>query len=499
MKKAIIMLMLFATLFSILPVIGNATSRSDGKEIVELTKGIEHKLNEKGFVTYVNIDDLPEDVADNFRRIGVASYGGSKPDISRFKWVDFITASSLYDDTRGYGSVLPQSGTYYPMTILYDVDNMPLAYQIGTIEFTGNTTDAGSSGTGSNASLDHLEATEQEIVLGVGKSQKLKVYAIYTNGEEKEVTADKGLVIRSESAAIADIKKGIVTAGNKVGSTNLVITYLGKKLTITVKVTKDTAMSIKASTKKTILTVGDTKQIKLAGTFSDGKVKDITNLAVWTTDDNDIADIDTGEVEAVAEGTTTITANYNGLTVAIEVTVISEEEEEAIQYVSLVASNKNIKLLPGDEKTIRIYGFTEDGQKVEVTDEVLWQTSKSDVVDADSGILTAGKPGKAVVYVSHGSTEFAFNVEVIKEKDVKAVISSPSKIEIKKGSEKQLFAEALYIDNVKIDVTDRAVWTVKNDSILEVDGGTLTALKKGKTIITVKYKGKFTNIEVTVK
>jgi uncharacterized protein YjdB len=80
-------------------------------------------------------------------------------------------------------------------------------------------------------------------------------------------------------------------------------------------------MSIKASTKQTTLTVGDTKQIKLTGTFSDGKAKDLTNLAVWTTDDSDIADIDTGEVEAVAEGTTTITANYNGLTVVIEVEV----------------------------------------------------------------------------------------------------------------------------------------------------------------------------------
>jgi hypothetical protein len=497
LKKAINMLMLLATFFSVFPGISNATTRSDGKEIVELTKGIEHKLTEGGFVTYVNLDGLPEDVADNFRRIGVASYG-AKPDISRYKWVNFITASSLYDDSRGYESGLTRTGTYYPMTILYDVDNMPLAYQIGTIEFTGNTSDTGSSGTGNNATLDHLEANEREIVLGVGKSQKLKVYAVNTNGEEKEVTADKGLVIRSESAATANVIKGIVTAGNKEGSTNLVISYLGKKLTITVKVTKDTAISIKASTKQTTLTVGDTKQIKLTGTFSDGKAKDLTNLAVWTTDDSDIADIDTGEVEAVAEGTTTITANYNGLTVVIEVTVISEQIEEATQYVSLIASDKNIKLLPGDEKTIRIYGFTEDGQKVEVTDEVLWQTSKSDVVDADSGILTAGNPGKAVVYVSHGTTEFSFNVEVIKEKAVKAIISSPAKIEVKKGSEKQLSAEALYSDNVKIDVTDRAVWTVKNDSILEVDGGTLTALKKGKTIITVKYHGKFTNIEVTV-
>ena len=156
-------------------------------------------------------------------------------------------------------------------------------------------------------------------------------------------------------------------------------------------------------------------------------------------------------------------------------------------------------MLPGDEKTILIYGITDDGEKEEITDEVIWQSSKSDIVDADAGILTAGKPGKATIYVSHGSTEYAINVEVIKEKAIKALNSSLKKVEVKRGSEKQLYAEVQYIDNVKLDVTDRAVWTVKNNSILEVDSGTITALKRGKTIVTVKYNGKSTNIEVTVK
>ncbi len=379
-------------------------------------------------------------------------------------------------------------GTYYPLSILYDADGMPLAYYLSRIEYTG----------GGGATVDHLEISEREIVVGVGKSQKLKVYAVYTNGNEKDVTSDKGLVVRSESASIADVSKGTVT-GKKEGSTRLVISFAGQKLQVNVQVTKDPLISLKASTRSATISVGDTKQIKLTGVYSNGSAKDVTGLAFWMTDDSEVADVEGGDVDAVAEGTTKITATYAGQTVEIEVTVVPEDEEELVEYVSLVTSNKNIKMLPGEEKTVLIYGIKENGEKDEITSDVVWQTSKSDVVDTDSGILTAGKPGKAIVYVSYGQAEYAINVEVVKEKAIKTLTTSPKKVELKRGAEKQLYAQVTYIDNAKLDVTDRAEWTVKNETILEVDNGTVTALKKGKTIITVKYNGKSANIEVTVK
>lgn len=411
MKKSFLPLLIISVLCSLLlPAAVFATARPDGKEIIELTQGIEHRISSQGFTTFVNTEQLPPEIASAFTRIGVASYGGQVPDVSRFKWVDFITASSLYDNTRGYGSSLPRSGVYNALAILYDKENMPLAYSIQEINFTQS-------------------------------------------------------------------------SGNNGGGTG----------------SEPVNPTLKASSSNITLAAGDFKQIKLTAILANGSAKDVTQLAKWTTDDSEIADVDSGEVEGISEGTTAVTAFYNGLTVNVQVNVTTPEEDTLAEYVSLVASDKNIKLLPGDEKIIRIYGITGEGKKVEVTDEVLWQSSKSEVVDADGGVLTAGKAGKAVIYVSYGSTELAFNVEVIKEKAVKSVSVLPAKLTMKKGEEKDLTATATYVDNVSVDITERAEWISKNSGIVQADGGTLTAVKKGKAIVVVKYKGKFTNIEVTVK
>lgn len=411
MKKSFLSLLIISVFCSLLfPVAAFATARLDGKEIVELKQGIEHHVSGQGFVTFVNTEQLPPEIAAAFTRIGVASYGGMVPDVSRFKWVDFITASSPYDNARGYGSGLTRSGVFNALTVLYDNENMPLAYNIQEINFTQSSGDNGGSG-----------ASEP------------------------------------------------ITPTLKVSSSNIT------------------------------LAAGDFKQIKLTTVLANGSVKDVTQLAQWTTDDSEIADVDSGEIEGIAEGATAVTAFYNGLKVNVQVNVTTPEEENSPEYVALVASDKNIKLLPGDEKIVRIYGITEEGNKLEVTDEVLWQSSKSEIIDVDSGVLTAGKAGKALIYVSHGSTELTFNVEVIKEKAVRSVSVLPAKLTMKKGEEKDLTATAIYVDNVKVDITERAEWISKNSSIVQADGGTLTAVKKGKAIIVVKYKGKFTNIEITVK
>ncbi len=95
MKKLLLITTIFAALFSIFPSFAGAATRSDGKEIVELTAGIEHVLTEGGFTTYVDVSQLPDDVAANFRRIGVASYGGMQPDVSRFEGANFLPLTAF--------------------------------------------------------------------------------------------------------------------------------------------------------------------------------------------------------------------------------------------------------------------------------------------------------------------------------------------------------------------------------------------------------------------
>lgn len=66
-------------------------------------------------------------------------------------------------------------------------------------------------------------------------------------------------------------------------------------------------------------------------TMSSGDTADVTALATWTSSDNEVATVSTsGVVTAVAVGTATVTASYQGLTSACAVTVTDPVEGLAV-------------------------------------------------------------------------------------------------------------------------------------------------------------------------
>lgn len=479
---------------------------ADSDEPVVLEAGISHvagvpypQQKTPEFVTYVNRDELPESARD-FTRIRVMS--SSVPiDMSGngvHKYTNFSESLRI-----PYGSSVPFEGKVYILTILYDDNEKPLGYQLASMNLTlnGGGSTGGSTG-GSSSSfgqVDHLEANERDIVLTSGQTRKIRIYAIDTNGIEKEVTNDKKTTYRSDSASIADVSAGVIKAGKREGTANITANYGGKKVVIPVQVAKTTITQLKPSVKTLTLEAGELEQLKLNAVLSDGTVRDVSSLAVWITDNSSVADVEAGEVEAVDQGNATITAFYNGMSVDIAVEVEPEYSEESLfEVVGLETSNKNIKMKANEEKLLLIYAVYDDGSKEEVTDSVLWQTSKSDVVEVEEGILIAGKSGKAIVTATFENHSIQVSVEVAKQKAVKSLTASTKSATIKRGNEKELSLSALFVDGTKADVTEDAVWTSRDDNIAEVDAGTVTANKKGSTVITAKYNGKLVNIIVKV-
>ncbi|WP_308637361.1 hypothetical protein [Paenibacillus silvisoli] len=94
---------------------------------LEVTTGIKHVLGIMGFKTIVDRTKLPA-FAKSFSRIGVASlkapFGVSLAGGIR----EFAGYSEPYQES-GYSSGLPYSGYNYALTILYDEENKPIAYQ----------------------------------------------------------------------------------------------------------------------------------------------------------------------------------------------------------------------------------------------------------------------------------------------------------------------------------------------------------------------------------
>lgn len=398
-------------------------------------------------------------------------------------------------DGVAYSFVAPQSEAPYE----WHADGVTLTKPSGALSSgsNGNTV----SGSHQSDKLARIEANEREMVLTSGQTRKIKIYSIDANGVEKDITRDKKTVYRTDSASIADVSSGVVKAGSKEGTANITVSYNGQKTTIRVQVTRNTMTQLISSDKELTLETEELQQINLTAVFSDGSIKDVTSLANWTTDNSEAADVESGEIAAIDPGSAVITAYYNGVSVSIQVEVEAAfwEDEDFNALVGLEASNKNIRMNTDEEKLLQIYALYEDGSREEVTDEVLWQTSKSDVVDVENGLLLSSKAGKAIVMATYKKVSLQITVTVEKEKPIKSLTASTKKVILQRGKEKELILTAIYADGTKGDVTEKADWTSRDESIAEVDAGVITAGRKGSTVITATYNGRLVNIIVKVK
>ncbi|MCL6586217.1 MAG: VWA domain-containing protein [Anoxybacillus sp.] len=344
--------------------------------------------------------------------------------------------------------------------------------------------------------LDHLEASESNIFLQPKQSLKLKVYAVYSDGTVKEITSDKKTVYRTKSGSIATASKGIVKAGNKEGNTDLLISYAGKSLTIPVAVGKKKIVSLEVSAPSLKLNVGQTKQIELYAVYEDGSVKNVTDLAYWLTDDSTIVQVDRGDVEGVEAGIAVVTGRYNGQEAYVSVEVVDEADKG--ELLGLELSDKNLKMKVGEEQEVSVWAVYESGHKEDVTEDVVWQSRKSSIANVVDGVVEAKKEGETSIVVTYKGKSVTLTVKVAETKVV-SLSASTKRVTLTEGGQKQITLFALLDGGEKVDVTKEAEWSVRRNSIAEVEKGLVKGVGKGTTTVVAKYGGKSITISITVK
>ncbi|MGC5324910.1 Ig-like domain-containing protein [Brevibacillus sp. SYSU BS000544] len=351
---------------------------------------------------------------------------------------------------------------------------------------------------GGTGTLDHLEASESSIILAPKETLDLEVYAIYTNGEEKDITKDRSTTYRSSSNSIVKVTKGVVQAQNKVGTATITISYQGKKLDIPVEVTKAEVESLELSTENVTLTAGEVHQVELTAFYTDGSDKNVTEDAKWLTEDDTVAEVNKGEIIAVGQGFTTVYARYGGQEVAVNVEVIGDSE-----IIGIEANEKSLKLEVGKEAEVKIYAKYEDGNTRELNDDITWRSKKTSVATVEDGVITAVGVGKTEIVASYEEFEVKVLVEVTAGKEIKTLTITPKTKTLSVGGTYQAKVIATYKDGTKADVTKDTEWASKRDTIASVDNdeskGLVKAIGKGTTTITAKISNKTATISITVK
>lgn len=183
------------------------------------------------------------------------------------------------------------------------------------------------TGTYLNATIKLQAVVEDEYIaytiepstidLTIKKSKSIKVTGKTKAG--KKVSLGSRIEWTSSDESILTVN-GTSAKALAEGNGSLTATFQGKKLAVPFSV-KPKLTKLTASSPTVDLTPGATASVKITAVYENGKTVDATVGAQWKATSAKVAKVAGGTITAVAKGSTTVKATYEGKTVSIRVKV----------------------------------------------------------------------------------------------------------------------------------------------------------------------------------
>ncbi|WP_080833658.1 DUF5050 domain-containing protein [Cohnella massiliensis] len=179
----------------------------------------------------------------------------------------------------------------------------------------------------SGENIERILIIPNNLTLTVGEQLPINAKAFYSDGTSVDVTSEASW--ESGDKSILTIENGRVSALGK-GTTFISSSLKGASATISVTINEATATLSKLEFSNSNFTVqtGQNLDIKIMGSYTDGKVKDVTNEAICELDNESIATFQNGVISALGEGETKISCELNGISVTNKVTVLFKSDYE---------------------------------------------------------------------------------------------------------------------------------------------------------------------------
>jgi len=225
-----------------------------------------------------------------------------------------FTVTGAYSD--GSFQVLTSAVTWSSSntsTALIAPDGTASANAVGSTTITA-TLGGISANTGLNvtpATLQSIEVTPSDPVIGVGTTQQFVATGTFSDGVTQNLTAQ--VTWSASPDSIAGVSPDGKAAAFAAGSTTIAATLGSISASTTLQVTPATLQSIAITPSDPVLAAGTTQQFIATGIYSDGTNQDLTTQVGWSSSFSSVAEITpNGKVTAVTKGATAITAAFGG-------------------------------------------------------------------------------------------------------------------------------------------------------------------------------------------
>ncbi len=326
-----------------------------------------------------------------------------------------------------------------------------------------------------------------------GTTEQLRSYAVFSNNDQREVTADTTWA--SSDSDIASVgntasDKGLLSLKLQ-GSTQVKAAYGGEEYLVSVTVAAAQLVELQVAPASTAVAAGQTQQYTATGIYSDQTTSDLTDEVFWTSTDKAIASIDnSGLARTYTTGEVTITATESGS--GLQQTAELSVTDALLQSVRIVPGD--IEGPAGTRAVRQLIATYSDGSDQQVTEQASWTVQDSGV----ASVVNTGSVAGTVSLLSAGSTtlsaQFDGQSDTVDVTVTAALLTdlvvTPGQASIPDGTTQKFTATAYYGDNTSRDVSAEAAWTSSDGSVATVDpsSGLATGIGIGDTVITATFE-----------
>ena len=194
-----------------------------------------------------------------------------------------------------------------------------------------------------------------------------------------------------------------------------------------------------------------------------------------------------GRATALAEGTTTVTATYEGSSGTSLLTVAG-----SVQSITVMPANPTTVV--GLPVTFVATAILSNSATLIVTGNASWVSSDATVATATgAGVATPVKSGSATITATYLGKSGASTLTV-SPATLSSIAITPNPVSLAKGASQQLTATGTYSDTITRDMTSVVTWLSSTSTVAAVSNangsrGLLTALASGTASVTAAFQG----------
>lgn len=246
-----------------------------------------------------------------------------------------------------------------------------------------------------------------------------------------------------------------------------------------------------------VLAPGSSLRYVATAIYTDGSSRDVTAMARWSSTNAGVLSVgDTTDTKgigrAVAAGRATVTATYAGSSTTTEVTV------ESVTLRSVVVLPPTASVLLGSTTAFRANGVFSNGSVTDVTESAAWATSAGTIASVSDaagskGVVRGLALGGATITATLNGVSGSRAATVV-QAPLQYLEITPPNVSQPAGTGYTFSATATYANGVVEDVTDGAVWSSSDPTLMTVqsapaEAGRATFLAAGQPEVRATWQG----------